>query len=306
MNILKKVVSLALCAVVPFVFASCSADNGEEVTTSTTNAVVESVSNESKEDLLNRVIEANLLENLLKKNECVSYVSVDSENETTVEAFFKFNSEIVRVCDQNLKYAEEHLIAFEYKDMNILSVNGGRFYVRAFVDEFGTENEEEITPWYNDYIAYSLIYDNLSLREETDEYYIFENLGDDPNDELYIQTVCYVDKQTLNVTKEVHNNDGYIVEEEYIYNEPLEIMNELDAWNGEMKTVTVVFETYRDGDFVRYTEEYEIPYNWEIRPENNQYDSPPFMIYLDEDFTQEYEYPGDGIDYTIYVTTSLG
>ena len=245
------------------------------------------------------------MENLLQRNECVSY-TFETEDEKTVETFFRYDSETVRACDQNLYYAQEHFISFEYKDMSVLSVNDGRFYVRAFVDEFGTENEEEITPWYNDYIAYSLIYDNLSLREETDEYYIFENLGDDPDDELYIRTVCYVDKETLNVTKTVNDNDGYIVEKEYVYNEPLEIMTGLDALNGEMKTVTVVFETYRDGEAVIFTEEYEVPYNWEVRPENSQYESPVFMTYLDEGYTQEYEYPGDGIDYTIYVTTSLG
>ena len=38
---------------------------------------------------------------------------------------------------------------------------------------------------------------------------------------------------------------------------------------------------------------------------NNYYDT-VFAAYLDEGYTQEYEYPGDGVDYTIYVTTAVG
>ena len=305
MRILKKVISLALCAVIPFALASCSDEGGEEKVTSTTQVSSIESTTESKEDLLERVIEANLLENLLKRNESVSF-KTEYDGESTTEIYFTFNSETVRAVDQNLYYADEHLIVVEYKGMNMLSVNNGRFGVRAFFDMFGTKEENEDTPWYNDTIAYPLINDNLSLREETDEYYIFENLDDDPDDELYIQTVCYVDKQTLNIVKTVHNNDGYVVEDEYIYNEPNELVNVLDDWNSEMKTVTVVYETYKDGNPVTYTEEYEVPYSWEVVADNNLYDTPAFSVYLDEGYTQEYEYPGDGIDYTIYVTTAMG
>lgn len=304
MRILKKVISLALCAVIPFALASCSDEGGEEKVTSTTQVSSIESTTESKEDLLARVIEANLLENLLKRNESVSF-KTEYDGESTTEIYFTFNSETVRAVDQNLYYAETHLIVVEYKGMNLLSVNGERFAVRAFFDMFGTEEENEDTPWYNDTIAYPLINDNLSLREETDEYYIFENLDDDPDDELYIQTVCYVDKQTLNVTKIVNDNDGYVVEKEYIYNKPLELMNVLDDWNGEKKNVTVVFETYKDGEQVKYTEEYEVPVNWEVIADNNLYDT-VFAAYLDEGYTKEYEYPGDGVDYTIYATSSVG
>ncbi len=304
MRILKKFISLALCTVIPFALASCSDEGGEEKVALTTQASSIESTTKSKEDLLARVIEANLLENLLKRNESVSF-KTEYDGESTTEIYFSVDSEIVRVVDQNLYYADEFTVAVEYKGMNGLSVNGERFRVRAFFDVFGTEENED-KPWYNDTIAYPLINDNLSLREETDEYYIFENLGDDPDNELYIQTVCYVDKQTLNIVKTVHDNDGYVVEEEYIYNEPNELMNVLDDWKGEMKNVTVVYETYKDGNPVTYTEEYEVPYGWEVIADNNLYDTPEFSVYLDEGYTQEYEYPGDGIDYTIYVTTAMG
>lgn len=309
MKMFKRIVSLALCLVIFLLLFSCNkTDNNNETTENgtTVNETVSVTEKEKKIPTVKEVAEANLLENLLKRNESV-YTETDSDYETTYEMYFMFNSEVVMVCDQTLhEFGEEmRIVTAEYNGMNMLSENGGRFCVRAFVDTFGTEEENGDTPWYNDYISYSFIYDNLSFREETDEFYIFENLNDDPDDETYIQTVCYVEKETLNLIKEVHNNDGYIVEEEFIYNEPLELMHVLDDWNGKMKTVTVVFETYKDGEPVKYTEEYKVPVNWEVIADNNLYDT-VFAAYLDEGYTKEYKYPGDGVDYTIYATTSVG
>ncbi len=41
-------------------------------------------------------------------------------------------------------------------------------------------------------------------------------------------------------------------------------------------------------------------------PDNAKYETPPFFAYFDEGYTKEYKYPGDGVDYTIYATTSVG
>ena len=309
MKIFKNLVSVPMVLCVLLLLFSCGKTENNGETTLPDTTVKETVSATEKEKRIptvEEVAEANLLENLLKRNECV-YYKTESDYETTYEVYFLFNSEVVRAADQTLhEYGEDlNIVTAEYKGMNMLSYNKERFCVRAFVDMFGTEEENGDTPWYNEHIAYEFIYNNLSFREETDEFYIFENLNDDPDDETYIQTVCYVEKETLNLIKEVHNNDGYIVEEEFIYNEPLELMHVLDDWNGEKKTVTVVFETYKDGEPVKYTEEYKVPVNWEVIADNNLYDT-VFAAYLDEGYTKEYKYPGDGVDYTIYVTTSVG
>lgn len=309
MKIFKNLVSVLMVLCVLLLLFSCgkTENNGETTVPDTT--VKETVSATEKEKRIptvEEVAEANLLENLLKRNQCV-YYKTESDYETTYEVYFMFNSRMVRAVDQTLYgYGEDvNIVTAEYKGMNMVSYNKERFCVRAFVDTFGTEEENADTQWYNECIAYSLIYDNLSFREETDDFYIFENLDDDPKDEYYIQCVCYVDKQTLNVTKIVNDNDGYVVEKEYIYNKPLELMNVLDDWNGEKKNVTVVFETYKDGEQVKYTEEYEVPVNWEVIADNNLYDT-VFAAYLDEGYTKEYKYPGDGVDYTIYATSSVG
>ena len=97
MRILKKVISLALCAVIPFALASCSDEVGEEKVASTTQAPSTESTTESKEDLLARVIEANLLENLLKRNESVSF-KTEYDGESTTEIYFKFNYNCFRKC----------------------------------------------------------------------------------------------------------------------------------------------------------------------------------------------------------------
>ncbi len=310
MKMFKRIVSLALCLVIFLLLFSCNkTDNNNETTENgtTVNETVSVTEKEKKIPTVKEVAEANLLENLLKRNECV-YTETDSDYETTYEMYFMFNSEVVRVCDQTLhEFGEEmRIVTAEYNGMNMLSYNKERFCVRAFVDMYGSEDENATTPWYNDYISYSFIYDNLSFREETDEFYIYENIDEDPEDELYIQTVCYVEKGTLNIVKEVHNNDGYIVEEEFIYNKRLEQMNVLDDWNGTMKNVTVVFETTKGEEPVKYVREYEVPYNWEVIADNNYQADVHYSSYFDEGYTKEYEYPGDGVDYTIYVTTYVG
>lgn len=50
----------------------------------------------------------------------------------------------------------------------------------------------------------------------------------------------------------------------------------------------------------------EVAENWEVLPDNAKYETPLFFAYFDEGYTKEYTYPGDGIDYTIYVSTSVG
>ncbi|MBQ7957862.1 MAG: hypothetical protein IJ279_07470 [Clostridia bacterium] len=312
MKMFKKLASLLVLLFVFLLFFSCNKTENNGETSSSATTAKENVSVTEKEKRIptvKEVAEANLLENLLKRNKCV-YFKTESDYETTTEAYFSFNSEIVRAVDQTLhNYYEEgediNFVTGEYKGESILSVNKERFCVRAFVDLFGEESENENTLWYNDIIAYPLINDNLSLKEETDEFYIYENLNDNPDDELYVQRVCYVDKNNLNIMKVVHVNDDIVVEKEYVYNEPVELMNILDDWDGKMKKVTVVSETDKDGKTVKHTKRYEVPYNWEVIADNNLYDT-VFSAYLDEGYTKEYEYPGDGVDYTIYATTSVG
>ena len=83
----------------------------------------------------------------------------------------------------------------------------------------------------------------------------------------------------------------------------------LDGWNGELRTVTAVWEDAmfnERGEFdpqVR-TEFARIPADWEYMPYPARWDE--YTVYMNEGYTKLYEYPGDGVDYTIYLTTAKG
>ncbi len=78
----------------------------------------------------------------------------------------------------------------------------------------------------------------------------------------------------------------------------------LDAWDGPLRKVTVVREDWRGGGQSVSTTVYELPADWEYLPWEGQYGED--TIYMDEGYTRPYAYPGDGQDYTLYMTTAKG
>ena len=52
------------------------------------------------------------------------------------------------------------------------------------------------------------------------------------------------------------------------------------------------------------TEFARIPADWEYMPYPARWDE--YTVYMNEGYTKLYEYPGDGVDYTIYLTTAKG
>lgn len=288
---MRKKLSILMVAIVILSFASCSSkDNG---TTTQNETSVSTTEKENEEALLQKIRDANLLSNSLQRNESV-YIFNDDDYSALTDCYFKFNSQIVRIYEEIYHTTDERIVTGIYNGMSFMSQNGERFAVKAFVDEFGSEEPEFLI--YDEAIAYNLIENDLSFIEETDDYYVFRYSEVPETESKY-----YIEKDTLNYVRCHTDNYGHIVEENFIYNEPVELMKVFDAWNGKLKTVTVIY----DGE-VTSVKEFEIPYNWDILPENNNYSSPPIALYLDEGYTQEYEYPGDGVDYTIYVTTAMG
>lgn len=78
----------------------------------------------------------------------------------------------------------------------------------------------------------------------------------------------------------------------------------LDAWEGPLRTVTAVREDWYTGERNVRTETVELPADWEYLPWEGIYGD--YTIYMDEGYTKPYAYPGDGLDYTLYLTTAKG
>ncbi len=78
----------------------------------------------------------------------------------------------------------------------------------------------------------------------------------------------------------------------------------LDSWDGPLRRVTLEWESWENGARKTRTETVRIPADWEYLPwEGIRGD---YTVYLDEGYTKPYAYPGDGGDYTLWLTTAKG
>ncbi len=75
----------------------------------------------------------------------------------------------------------------------------------------------------------------------------------------------------------------------------------LNGWDRELRTVTLMWE---DWPSPPAAETAEIPMDWEYLPYEARWGN--YTAYLNENYTGEYAYPGDGVEYTLYLTTTKG
>ncbi len=78
----------------------------------------------------------------------------------------------------------------------------------------------------------------------------------------------------------------------------------LEAWDGPLRTVTLVWEDFRSGVLISRTDFVRVPADWEVLPYEGRWGD--FTIYTDPGHTSLYQYPGDGADYTLYLSTAKG
>ena len=112
-----------------------------------------------------------------------------------------------------------------------------------------------------------------------------------------------VDRGTL-VLREVTYNYSSFSEPSVVVMEYLDPAPEcpfLDSWDQELRTVTVMWEDWPDPPVA---ETAEIPMDWEYLPYDARWGN--YTAYLNENYTGEYVYPGDGVEYTLYLTTTKG
>ena len=127
----------------------------------------------------------------------------------------------------------------------------------------------------------------------------------------YRQTVA-VDRETLRLCE----LDYYFEEGQepvrtcFGYDEAAPDFPFLESWDGPMRTVTTVWEDYvqaGDSEGFERTERTEfarIPADWEYLPYEARWGV--CTAYADAGYTEAYAYPGDGVDYTLYLTTAKG
>ena len=78
----------------------------------------------------------------------------------------------------------------------------------------------------------------------------------------------------------------------------------LGSWDLPLRAVTVTWENYYAGRQELRTETYSIPQDWELLPWEGRWGD--YTVYMNDDYIGGYEYPGDGVDYYLFLTTVKG
>ena len=149
--------------------------------------------------------------------------------------------------------------------------------------------------WLDDYIAIMWLPDEgtdlirLTCTEEEEIFYV---------DYGSSSTVYTIDRGTLALKKieSFDENDESYYMAKFSYGDKLSEPDTITAWKGSLRTVSLKL-LYSDGETLGLS--FAIPADWEF----DVYEYCPWgTAYLDEGCTEPYEYPGDGIDYTIFVS----
>ena len=128
----------------------------------------------------------------------------------------------------------------------------------------------------------------LTCTEEEEIFYVYYGFS---------STVYTIDRGTLALkkTESFDENDESFFTAKFSYGDKLPEPDTIAAWKGPLRTVSLKL-LYSDGETLGIS--FTIPADWEF----DVYEYCPWgTAYLDEGCTELYEYPGDGIDYTIYV-----
>ncbi|MGN0546246.1 MAG: hypothetical protein ACI4I3_02855 [Acutalibacteraceae bacterium] len=303
MNLIKRTLSVALCAAMLMSFAACGEkENGTETTqpsageTTSANQTVSEVLEKSPENITDKdIYMANTVDYLLSMYNSIR-ITCEYAELSVVKYIFLKNGKPAYIEDNRQADGETEIWCW----YNGISFSAGGDKVTVNI------NSEELPDVNSDFPFECMISDNVTGEfieyvGESNGCYEFRVTGTE--EEIHYVENHFFDKETLAVRKSVCRYDDEELNEIYYdYDTSVEYASLLDPWDGELKKVTVVSERMGDSGSNVITKEYSVPADWELIP----YDYEEVAVYLDEDMTVPYEYPGDGVDYTIYVTNVMG
>lgn len=160
-----------------------------------------------------------------------------------------------------------------------------------------------VTPTFDNTVAEIFTNSKVSFVKESSENYVlkvtYPDMGVDD-----MEVTVTVRKDTLSVTKAVFKSDGEVTEtlKCTLDVDTKDYAGILSGWHGPKKTVTINAEKEKGNNRTKKHTELELPLDWEVFIN----DSSEVSVYMDSGYTVPYKYPGNGKDYKIYVTTSMG
>ena len=296
----KIILSVILCITVLVTFCACTNGNGDDTTTTEPPTLAEyktEIFEEPKqlEEVgltYNDLVSANSVEALLQKYETVTIESDRDEVQLfTYKSKPAFLNHVVYTDDE--EYLGGWIDGFGYT----LSNEGDYASVNAF-----DLSEDEAFP-YGDYVVDYFGGQELFVKEIGEDYYKIIHTYEDMLENERFEYIF--DKETLELREYNYtlfdDTSGSTV---FHFDKPLsENSSEvIEIMNGERKSITVKSELYDFDEVIRNEATLSIPSEWKLE----LLAGVEIALYSNAEQTEVYEYPGHGIDHTIYVTNSLG
>ena len=295
----KIILSVILCITVLITLCACTNGNGDDTTTTEppTSAEYKTEIFEEPKQLeevgltYNDLVSANSVEELLKKH---NVITIDSHYGDT--QLFSYNSQPAYL--ERAVYSDDEDFISGWIDGITYTLSGEQYF--ASVNAFALH--EKSFP-YDSFIVDYFSGMELFVEEIGEDYYRIINTYEGMLENERYEFIF--DKETLELRE--HNytlfddTSGSI---KVNFNKPLNKFSSDIAkiMDGERKNITVKSELYDGDEVIRNESVFTLPYDWETE----MLAGVEIALYSNEEQTEIYEYPGHGIDHTIYVTNSLG
>ena len=296
----KIILSVLIFIILLITLCACTRGSGDDITTTVppTSAEYKTEIFEEPKELeeagltYNDLVSANSVEALLQKYETITIESDRDEAELfTYKSKPAFLNHVV--YNDNEEYSGGWIDGLGYT----LSDEGDYASVNAF-----NLGEDEAFP-YEDYVVDYFGGQELFVKEIGEDYYkiihTYEGMLENEKFE-YIFDKETLERREYNYTL-FDDTSGSTV---FHFDKPLsENSSEvIEIMNGERKSITVKSELYDFDEVIRNEATLSIPSEWKLE----LLAGVEIALYSNEEQTEVYEYPGHGIDHTIYVTNSLG
>lgn len=296
----KIILSILIFIILLITLCACTRGSGDDITTTVppTSAEYKTEIFEEPKKLeeagltYNDLVSANSVEALLQKYETITIESDRDEAE-----LFTYNGKPAFLNHVVYNDDEEYLGGWIDGLGYTLSDEGDYASINAF-----NLGEDEAFP-YEDYVVDYFGGQELFVKEIGEDYYRIIHTYEDMLENEKFEYIF--DKETLELREYNYtlfdDTSGSTV---FHFDKPLsENSSEvIEIMNGERKSITVKSELYDFDEVIRNEATLNIPSEWKLE----LLAGVEIALYSNAEQTEVYEYPGHGIDHTIYVTNSLG
>ena len=295
----KIILSAILCITVLVTLCACTRGNGDDTTTTEppTSAECKTEIFEEPKQLeevgltYNDLVSANSVEALLQKYETITIESDRDEVQLfTYKSKPAFLNHVVYTDDEEYLGGWIDGLGYtlsdegDYATANAFYLSEEAFPYESYVVDYFGGQELFVKEIGEDY--YKIIHTYEGMLENEKFEYIFDKETLELREYNFVLFDDTTGSTVIRLDKPLSENSSEVIE----------------IMDGERKSITVKSELHDFDNVIKDEVTFRIPYDWKLE----LLAGVEIALYSNEGQTEIYEYPGHGIDHTIFVTNSLG